>query len=126
MKLEAEAPARGAARYNCEYFLIEELVVDEQAAAKPVDYRVYVNGDTVLWIELTIHDEALHTARQAHHTHGAPACDCNTAQTLQPASAPVLYLQITRPSPKPHPKARKAPFPAGVVPTAGCSSLQLP
>ena len=55
----------GALRFNCSSFLIEELVEDVLGAAQPVDYRIYVSGDTVLWIELTCFDAALGAPRQA-------------------------------------------------------------
>jgi hypothetical protein len=52
-------------RLNCECFLIEELVRDANGGSKPVDYRVFVSGDTVLYVELTFYDAAISNSRQA-------------------------------------------------------------
>ena len=59
---------------------------DLHSAAKPIDYRVFVSGGTVLWIELTIYDASIHNSWQAgvseqYELHPAPF---NTDETAFP------------------------------------------
>ena len=49
-RMAAADAAHSVVQYNCESFIVEELVQDAHGAAKPVDYRIYTIGDTLLWI----------------------------------------------------------------------------
>ena len=66
--------------YNCAAFLIEELVQDDHGP-RPVDYRIFVSGDTVLWVEMSVQDTARATCMQAavneHYVLYPPAFDAN-------------------------------------------------
>ena len=48
----------GEFEYNCSQWLIEEYVTDAcvPAAAVPTDYRFFVCGDTIAFVEITAHD----------------------------------------------------------------------
>ena len=84
-------------RYNCGCFLIEELVKCEHGASKPVDYRVYVCGDAVLWIELTLHDPVLSTSRQARRCPVALRRSAPPLCTLR-----ALAVSVLPSPPRPH------------------------
>ena len=93
-------------RYNCGCFLIEELVQCEHGAAKPVDYRVYVCGDAVLWVELTVHDAVLSTARQARSR--PPPIRAPLAPHPHPTHP--LSIHIPRWTPRTNPTSLRAAF----------------
>ncbi|MEM1410953.1 MAG: AMP-binding protein [Pseudomonadota bacterium] len=100
--------------FNFSSFLVEELVVDERGFEAPTDYKLFMLGDSVLWLQLHFReagqnwvafvDESLHllpepawNPRVCWRTHGALVCmDPAQVEARRPACLPELIEHARR------------------------------